>query len=85
MFYVITVITTIVRILKIKKQNLNKLALPSDITDWKKYIYSTMKNSLGQRKEGKKKRINRIGSAPRGERTEAGVKSPHQGNCLGQR
>ena len=40
MFYVITVITTIVRILKIKKQNLNKLALPSDITDWKKiYIY----------------------------------------------
>ena len=39
MFYVITVITTIVRILKIKKQNLNKLALPSDITDWKKYIF----------------------------------------------
>lgn len=39
MFYVITVITTIVRILKIKKQNLNKLALPSDITDWKQYIY----------------------------------------------
>ena len=28
-----------VRILKIKKQNLNKLALPSDITKLKIYIY----------------------------------------------
>ena len=41
MFYLVTVITTMVRILKIKKQNLNKLALPSDITKLKKiYIYT---------------------------------------------
>ena len=33
MLYVITIVTTMVRILKIKKQNVNKLSLPSDITE----------------------------------------------------
>ena len=46
-----------------------------------KRIYRMMQNSVEQRKEaGKKRRVSRTGSVP-----EAGVRSPHRGNCLEQK
>ena len=51
---------------------------------WKR-IYRTTQNSVGQSKEGKKLREwAGLDLHLGGGRTEAGVRSPHRGNCLGQ-
>ena len=49
-----------------------------------KGIYRASQNSVGRRKEGRKRRGSRTGPGLVGWGTEAGVRSSHQSSCLGQ-
>ena len=57
------------------------------LPDYQKRIYRYTQNSVGWRKKGKKRRrVVRTRPAPRvGGGTEAEVRYPHEGNCLGQK